>query len=112
MSCRTADGYYYYPEGEVGYPVCVPARPVPACQIEVTSVREHQGDTRDTERAEEPREKVERSELQEPTLEEKRRSSINIYQGQSKPLSHTAIVTFDGGGGQIQKFQTFYDAFF
>ena len=21
--CRTADGYYYYPEGEVGYPVTV-----------------------------------------------------------------------------------------
>ena len=27
-------------------------------------------------------------ELQEPTLEERRRSSINIYQGQSKPSSH------------------------
>ncbi len=95
MCFRTADGYYYYPEGEVGYPVCVPARPVPTCQIEVTSVREHQGDPRDTEvteRAEKPGEKLERSELQEPTLEEKRRSSINIYQGQFKPLSHTAIV--------------------
>ena len=71
--------------------------------IEVTTAREHQGDTRDTrdtrdsraedtERAEAQEEKVERSELQEPTLEERRRSSINIYQGQSKPLNHTASI--------------------
>ena len=45
----------------------------------------------DTERGEKQRGRDEMSELQEPTLEERRRSSINIYQGQSKPLSHTAL---------------------
>ena len=70
--------------------------------VEVTTAREHLGDSRaeDTERAEPPGEKVKRSELQEPTLEERRRSSINIYQGQSKPLNHTAsilrILAFNG----------------
>ena len=98
LCCRTAEGYFYYPEGEVGYPVCVPVRVEPAstcCHIEVSSPSaspsawEQQGDTTEAAEcgsgAEKPRGKVERAELREPTLEERRRSSINIYQGQSKP---------------------------
>ena len=80
--------YLCWQEGEVGYPVCVPVRVEPAntlCHIEVSSSREQQADT---EPAECGQVAVERSGLQEPTLEEKRRSSINIYQAQSKPLNH------------------------
>ena len=67
---RAADGYFHYPEGEVGYPVTVPGQG--GRHTARTKVRRETDKLKDEENTKEQN-------LKEP-VEEDRRSSIYLYQ--------------------------------